>query len=92
MTAEEVIAVYVGSMRAATVMADLIEQGYTVCGPACGCSCLAARATSTSAGLREALAEWDAIEGSDVAAQFRAFIAAGKMADAIRAALQGADR
>jgi hypothetical protein len=37
--------------------------------------------------LREALTEWDAIEGSSLADQFRAFIAAGKMADAIRATL-----
>jgi hypothetical protein len=41
--------------------------------------------------LRAALVEWDAIEGSDLAAQFRAFIAAGKMADAIRAALATPD-
>ena len=37
--------------------------------------------------LREALTEWDAIEGTSLSDQFKAFIAAGTMADAIRAAL-----
>jgi hypothetical protein len=41
--------------------------------------------------LREALASWDAIEGSGLTDQLRAFIAAGKMADAIRAALASSD-
>lgn len=45
----------------------------------------ASRAASQE--LRDALAEWDSIEGAGLADQFRAFIAAGKMADAIRAAL-----
>ena len=41
--------------------------------------------------LREALAAWDAIEGSDLADRLRAFIAAGKMADAIRDLLAKAE-
>lgn len=37
--------------------------------------------------LRKALDEWESIQGTSTSSQFRALIAAGKMADAIRAAL-----
>ena len=40
LTPEEVFAVHVGTQRAPFVLEHLSEQGYTVCGPDCGCSCL----------------------------------------------------
>lgn len=42
LTPEEMVGVYVGSMRAPDVMRDLTTAGYTICGPDCGCSCLSA--------------------------------------------------
>jgi hypothetical protein len=51
LTAEEIVAVYVGSLRAPDVMHDLIAAGYTVCGPDCECSCLRSEAAAIT-GLR----------------------------------------